>query len=280
MPLIGYHTSSAGGYFNAAIKANELKLDTFQLFLGSPRTWSYRDLKDNEVEKFKSRCEEFGFNIKTVHMNYLPNPSTPLSDTDRRKKVMKAFETEIKRCDLLDINYLVFHIGSHLGNGFQVAKESIVKTLEQSLELNPNVMLLLETSAGSSNAVGASFEEIGKILDDINDTSKIGVCFDTCHVYAAGYDISHEDGIRNTFEEFDKYIGLDKMKVIHANDSKGKLGEGKDRHEHIGKGNIGEKGFKALLAQPKVKDLPVILETPSKGIKQDIEKLKELSPDH
>jgi len=274
-PLIGYHTSSAGGYYNAVKHAVDYDLETFQLFLGSPRTWSYRDLKDNEAEKFKQKMKEAGFDIATVHMNYLPNPSTPESDEDMREKTHNAFLTEVKRADLIGATNLVFHIGSHKGEGFETAKPMVAKMVNEALELDPKVRLLLETSAGQKNSVGSTFEELGEIFDLITD-DRVGVCFDTCHVFAAGYDLRDEKSVENTLNQFDEHVGLDRLHVVHANDSKGGLGEGKDRHAHIDQGHIKREGFKALMKQSVFDDIPFILETPSKNVKQDIKALKEI----
>lgn len=276
MPKIGYHVSSSGGYYKAVDRAVDYKLETFQLFLGSPRTWSYRDLEENEAKKFKRAVQTNDYDTTVVHMSYLPNPSTPEDDPELRQKTVHAFNTEVKRADLLDIDFLVFHIGSHKGRGFETAKTMVAKTINQALSLNPEVTLCLETSAGQTNAVGSTFEEIAAIFDEIDDTSKVGICFDTCHVFAAGYDLRTQEAVDNTFEKFDDIIGLNKLKVVHANDSKGKIGEGKDRHEHIGSGHIGEEGFSAIINHSVIANKPVILETPSKGVKDDIDTLKRL----
>jgi len=272
--LVGYHTSSAGGYFNAVKHAKEYGLDTFQFFLGSPRSWRYRDLKKNEDVKFNEAIQNSPFEITTVHMNYLPNPSTPKSDTDLRKKTEESLLEEIRRCDLLDVTNLVFHIGSHKGNGFETARPMVADFLNLGLAQNPRVKLLMEISAGAANSVGSTFEEISEIIELVDDPDKVGICFDTCHAFAAGYDLRDEQAIDETLDHFDSVLGLQRLKVIHANDSKGKLGEGKDRHANLGTGEIGEKGFENMMQHPTLDGIPFILETPGKGLLHDIELLK------
>ncbi len=275
---VGYHASIQGGYQNAPIQArNTYGLDTFQFFLSSPRSWSWKEITDDDVTKFKETMSEMGFKENTVHLTYLANPSTPKSDKDLREKVIASFRRETLRSDILGVTNLVFHLGSHKGAGFDTAKEMIVEILNDVITPKIKVNLLLETSAGSKNSVGSSFTEIGEIIEEIHHKDKVGVCFDTCHVFAAGYDIRTAATLDTTLEEFDSAIGLKYLKLVHANDSKGQLGEGKDRHENLGKGHIGITGFEALCENKALSDLTFLLETPSAGVKKDIDILRKLS---
>lgn len=276
MPQIGYHTSTAGGYQNAITNAKKLNLDTFQMFLGSPRTWAYRELLEEEIEQFQILRKQHNYHNPIVHLNYLANPSTPDSDIELRNKVINVFSTEVERADILDIPYIVFHAGSHKGKGIDMAIDQIAKLANSIADKEHKVQLLIETSAGSKNSVASKFSEIAQLTEQLDDTTKFGVCLDTCHVFAAGYDLRTEEAVKNTVDEFDDIIGLKYLKVIHCNDSKGIIGDGKDRHEHIGKGEIGIEGFRTLLNDKRLKNLPFILETPSKGVKDDIQALRAI----
>ncbi|MDH5403001.1 MAG: deoxyribonuclease IV [Candidatus Heimdallarchaeota archaeon] len=271
MPLIGYHTSIQGGYSKASERAKELDLDTYQLFLSSPKIWNYPELTTDAIKLFKDENNKNQFPNTTIHMGYLVNPSS--GDLQIQSKSQKAFLTEITYADKLGVTNIVIHIGSHKGLGFDFALNNIKDILNQAIELKPNVNLLLETASGFKNSVGSSFEELDFILSSVDYHDKIGICFDTCHVFAAGYDISSELEVLKTLRQFDDIVGLDRIRAIHLNDSKEKLGKGKDLHEHIGLGNIGEEGFKTLLNYDKFKKLPFILETPSNQIRNTKENI-------
>ena len=169
----------------------------------------------------------------------------------------------MKRADLLGVTFLVIHIGSHKGIGLQKSVKLVAESVNQGLDKSSNVKILLETSAGYKNSVGSKFEELAIIIDEVNIKSRVSICFDTCHVFAAGYDLRTETSVNNVLTKFTDIIGLNKLELIHLNDSKGLLGGGLDRHEHIGKGNIGLSGFKAFLLDKRIKNKPIILETPN-----------------
>ena len=194
-------------------------------------------------------------------MPYLPNLSSPKDDV--HKMSVQALSSELERCNKLGINYVVTHIGSHLGTGIEKGLERVIKACNTALSNSSNdTMIILENTAGTKNNVGSKFEELKYIFDNVKDNSRIGFCFDTCHAFAAGYDLSSRKSALDTIKTFDKIIGLKHLKVVHLNDSKGELGSGLDRHQHIGYGHIGEDGFREILKHSLIKNLPLILETP------------------
>jgi deoxyribonuclease-4 len=212
-------------------------------------------------------------------MPYLPNLASPKSEI--YDKSVAALTSELERCSLLGIPYLVTHLGHHLGDGIAGGRERVVRAINAALEASDNsVMLLLENTAGEKNSVGSTFEHIRAILDGINYQNRIGICFDTCHAFAAGYELRTESGIVETITQFDNAIGTHNLKMIHLNDTKGDLGSRLDRHEHIGMGYLGEGAFRLILHHPVLSALPLICETPVDERRDDvgnIEKVRELS---
>jgi deoxyribonuclease-4 len=273
------HVSISGTKDQAADRAKELGCQTFQMFTRNPRGWKFKKLDKGEVKEFRRKVELFGFTPVVSHMPYLPNLSSPKKLI--HNKSLKSLMAELDRCATLGIPYVVTHLGSHLGKGADVGLEQIVTAVNQALSKNESdVMLLLENTAGTKNSMGSSFEEIKRILDRIERKDRVGVCFDTAHGFAAGYDLRTAQGVNSTIERFDSTLQLNLLKVIHLNDSKGDLGSGRDRHEHIGLGSIGEEGFRALFHHDAVRDLPFIMETPIDTRRDDvgnIRKVRELS---
>ncbi len=262
----GVHVSITGSIDHAIDRAAEIGCDTFQIFTRSSRSWAAKPLDDKSVELFKSKRLEKNFSEIVVHMSYLPNLASPEDET--YEKSVETLLSEIKRCDLLEVNYLVLHLGSHKGFGLRKGQEQFIKALEKAIQLEHKVTLLLENSAGTKNSVGSEFKDIGFIIDNLSDNSNIGVCFDTCHAFAAGYDLRTALKVTKTLEIFDSNIGSKKIKVVHANDSTGPLNNGRDNHQHVGLGYIGDEGFKHILSQfPKV---PFILETPLDELRDDV----------
>jgi len=273
------HVSISGTKDQAADRAKELGCQTFQMFTRNPRGWKFKKLDKGEAKEFKRKVELFGFTPVVSHMPYLPNLSSPKKLI--YSKSVKSLMAELDRCATLGIPYVVTHLGSHLGKGVDVGLEQIVTAVNQALSKNESdVMLLLENTAGTKNSMGSSFEEMRRILDRIERKDRVGVCFDTAHGFAAGYDLRTAQGVNSTIERFDSTLQLNLLKVIHLNDSKGDLGSGRDRHEHIGLGSIGEEGFRALFHHDAVRDLPFIMETPIDTRRDDvgnIRKVRELS---
>lgn len=273
------HVSISGTIDQAADRAREIGCDTFQMFTRNPRGWKYKKLDHGEVGEFKRKVGSYNLTPVVAHMPYLPNLSSPKKLI--YNKSVKSLSGELDRCGTLGIPYLVTHLGSHLGEGSDIGLEKIVAAINRALSENPNdAMLLLENTAGTKNSMGSSFEDIKRILDRVEIRERVGVCFDTAHAYAAGYDLHSPRGVDDTLGKFNSVLGFSRLKVIHLNDSQVGLGSGRDRHEHIGLGYIGEQGFRALFKHEAVRSLPFIMETPidERGDeKENMRKARELS---
>jgi deoxyribonuclease-4 len=276
---LGVHVSISGTIDQAADRAKELELQTFQMFTRNPRGWKFRKLDKDEVKEFRRKVESFNFNPVVSHMPYLPNLSSPKKMI--YNKSVKSLIAELDRCETLGIQYAVTHLGSHLGKGADIGLENLVTAINEALSVNKSdVILLLENTAGTKNSMGSSFEDIKKILERVEKKNRAGVCFDTAHAYAAGYDLRTPHGVNDTITKFDSILGIELLKVVHLNDSQVGLGSGRDRHEHIGMGYIGDEGFRALLKHESVRQLPFILETPIDDRRNDvgdIRKARELA---
>jgi deoxyribonuclease-4 len=279
MVKVGAHVSIAGSIDRAVERAEEIGCDTFQIFSRNPRGWKVKEISFEVAEEFKRKLERSGMSPPVDHMPYLPNLATPKEDV--YQKSVEALALELERCELLGITYLVTHLGSHLDaskeDGIRRTAEAIVKALSAS---ENDVILLLETTSDSKNSVGGSFEDLAEIMSRVDCDDRVGACFDTCHVFVAGYELRGEEGLEETMEVFDRTVGLDRIKVVHLNDSKGPLGSKLDRHEHIGLGEIGEEGFRLILSHPAIRARPLILETPVDERRDDrgnIAKVRELA---
>ena len=258
---LGVHVSIAGSIDLSIDRARSLDLNTFQIFTRNPRGLKFSDLKESNIVNFKNKILSEYISTVVCHMPYLPNLSSPKEDVHDMS--INALSSELERCNTLGIEYVVTHIGSHLGTGLEKGLDRVVKACNTALSNSSNnTMIILENTAGTKNNVGSKFDELKYIFDNVNDKSRIGFCFDTCHAFAAGYDLSTSKSVIDTLKKFDQIIGLKYLKVVHLNDSKGELGNGLDRHQHIGRGFIGENGFRELLKNSTIKQLPLILETP------------------
>ena len=258
---VGVHVSIAKSLDTAVDHAKELGCDTFQIFTRNPRGRKYSDLEQDEVKIFKEKLEKNGIGPPVDHMPYLPNLSCP--DDDLHNKSTATLVAEVDRCVQLRIPYLVAHLGSHLGAGREVGLKRISNALNMATKkARGNFQICLENMAGTKNSMGSKFEEVREIFDAVKEKNRIGICFDTCHAYAAGYDLHVEKAVQKTLAEFDEIIGFENLRVVHLNDSENGLGSGSDRHEHIGLGYIGSTGFKAFLHHKAIRELPLILETP------------------
>jgi len=265
-PMVGLHVSIAGSPDLAFDRAQELGATTFQIFTRNPNQWKFRPLEDETVALFREKRKQSGFRRIVDHMPYLPNLASPDRSTMKISRYTLVEET--KRCDALGVDYLVVHLGSHLGKGTAVGISNIAEACNEAIAgSEAETIILLENMAGQKNCVGARFEEIRGILDKIKDGSRVGVCVDTCHVYAAGFDLGNEAAVTGTMGLFEEIIGLDRLKVVHLNDSKGPLGSRLDRHENIGEGKIGRKGIRAFLHHQGISERPIIMETPYEDIK-------------
>ena len=280
MVLVGCHVSIAGSIDLAVGRARERGCDMFQIFSRNPRGWKAKDLDQGTADAFRAAVSASGLGPVVDHMPYLPNPASP--DDEIYDKSVAALTGELRRCDLLGIPYLVTHLGHHRGAGTEAGQERVVAAINRALTDagEGDVMLLLENTAGEKNSVGSTFADLSRIMDGIDAVEKIGICFDTCHAFAAGYDLRTAEGIEVAFGEVDDLIGLRHLRVVHLNDSKGDLGGGLDRHEHVGLGSIGEEGFRHILRHPGVRSLPLICETPVDERRDDagnIAKVRELA---
>jgi len=278
---VGMHVSIAGSIDRAVDNALTLGCTAFQIFTRNPRGWKTKPLSNSDVTKFREKLAASKIDrFATVsHMPYLPNLSSP--EDDPFSKSVDSLVEELKRCGKLGVPYLVAHLGSHKGAGDQKGIEKLVMAFTKVAEDTPNdVMILLENTAGQKNSVGSDFEQLASIFFQLKPVKRFGVCFDTCHAFAAGYDLRNEKTVKSTLEQFDKFIGVENLKIVHLNDSKGVLGCNVDRHEHIGLGNIGETGLSYIIKFANSKKIPIILETPIDDRRDDfgnIKKVKELA---
>lgn len=283
MVRVGVHVSIAGSIDKAVDRAQEKGCDTFQIFSRNPRGWKIKTLSETEINRFTEKVDRSGIFPPVDHMPYLPNLAAPTDEV--YEKSVATLNTELKRCNALKIPYLVTHLGSHRGSGHEVGLKRIVDAINTAFrdvdeEEDNGVILLLENTAGTKNSMGGSFEDIRNIMDRIEHNERIGICFDTCHAFAAGYEVRTEDSLDKTLQHFDAVLGLQNLKLVHLNDAKGGLGSRLDRHEHIGLGYIGEDGFRLILNDARLKELPMILETPIDDRRDDtgnLQKVRELA---
>ncbi len=257
----GVHVSSAGGIYKAVERAAELGCDCFQIFTGNPRGWESAPPPPEDMEKFRTLRTERGISPAVGHVTYLINLAS--SDADISKKSVTALARELKTASDLGLEYFVVHLGNHKGAGINTGIRNVQKNLNQAMNKSAStVTVLLENMAGAGTSVGSRFEEIQHIIDGLETPDRIGICFDTCHAFAAGYDLRDTASVKKTFREFNTIIGLNRLKCIHANDCRFRLGEHHDRHHHIGQGFIGKQGFQSIVTHAKLKRIPFILETP------------------
>ena len=267
---IGCHVSIADSIDRSVDRASEIGCNTFQIFTRSPRMWKARTLTEEEITVFKEKIAKTDIKPVVSHMPYLPNLSS--SKPEPYKRSVDTLRLELERSNTLDIPYVVTHLGSHLGKGKEEGQKQIVNAIDTAVSgLDKHPIILLENTSGKKNEVGSTFKEIGEIIDRVS-IDRIGVCFDTCHAYARGYDIATPNGLEETINEIESNIGFDKVRIVHLNDSKGELGSRMDRHNHIGLGNIGEKGFINFLSS-SFREKPLILETPIDEFRSDKDNL-------
>jgi deoxyribonuclease IV len=271
--MVGLHVSIAGSLDLAFDRAKEVGANTFQIFSRNPNQWKFNPIPEETAALFREKRRESEFGKVVDHMPYLPNLASPLKSTMRISRYSLA--EEVKRCDQLGIEYLVVHLGSHLGKGTAAGVANVAGACDEALAgSRGKSMILLENMAGQKNCVGARFEEIRGILDRAKEEKRVGVCLDSCHLFAAGFDLSNEEGVDRTMGLFDEIVGYDRLKVLHLNDSKGPLGSRLDRHENIGEGKIGRKGMRALLHYKGITERPVVMETPYEDVRGMKESVK------
>ena len=259
----GIHLSIGKGFAAAAREAADLGCGCLQVFVGSPRTWSKRKITEEEAAAFRDAAAEGGIAPVVAHATYLINPAS--ADTDLYRRSVAALVDEVERCALLGVRYYVIHPGNPLDAPRPAAIRRVARALDRAERAaGAAVTVCLECTAGTGRNLGAAFGELAEIRDAARDPDAVGLCIDTCHMLAAGYEVASARGLRAGLDELEETFGLAGLKVIHANDSQHPLGSHKDRHEHIGRGEIGEAGFKRILKEPRLRERPFILETPQK----------------
>jgi len=267
MKYIGAHVSASGGVENAPLNANAIGAKAFALFTRNQRQWKSSPLTKKSISLFKERCEEFGYEAKHIlpHDSYLISLGHP--DPDGLQKSRDAFLDEMQRCEQLGLDRLNFHPGSHLNElSVDDCLARIAESINRTLDQTAGVCAVIENTAGQGTNLGYTFEQIAAIIDRVEDKTRVGVCIDTAHTLAAGYDIKTEQGFTETFRHFDEVIGFSYLRGMHINDSKKDLATRVDRHDSIGKGVMGMTTFKMLMADPRFDDIPLILETPDESI--------------
>ena len=262
MPLFGAHMSIAGGLPRAVDRAQATRCDALQIFTKSAGQWRDRALPDDEVRLFRRRVEESGISRVVAHNSYLINVAS--TSPALRSQSIAALGEELDRAELLGLDGLVMHPGSYTDGREQDGLRAIGRAIAELLKARPRhrVKVLLEHTAGQGTNLGHRFEHLATILEQVDGSSRVGVCLDTCHLLTAGYDLCTDDGYHETFGEFDRIVGLERLEVFHLNDSKKPCGSRVDRHEHIGKGCLGLEPFRRLVNDPRFAYLPMLLETP------------------
>ena len=279
MKKIGAHVSASGGVSNAPLNAAKIGADAFAFFTKNQRQWSSKPLELKEIDNFHKACEAHQIDINNIlpHDSYLINLGHP--EREKLRKSRNAFVEEMSRCEQLNLTKLNFHPGSHLKQVDEgVCLNLISESINIALDKTESVTAVIENTAGQGSNMGYRFEHLAKIIDGVEDKTRVGVCIDTCHAFAGGYDLSTYESAHNVFNEFDKIIGFKWLKGMHLNDSKKKLGSRVDRHQSIGKGEIGMEAFRFILQDPRFNNIPLILETIDSSIwEQEIIMLRELA---
>ena len=260
MGLLGAHMRTSKGLGNALREGKAMGCEAIQVFTSSPQMWRASSVTPEKIADINAAREETGITQIVSHDSYLVNLCAP--EPEIRQKSFDGLKGEIMRCGLYGIPYVVSHMGAHKGQGEDVGMKVVAEaTLEILAETPPEVTLLMETTAGSGSALGATFDQLAKVLELTKAPPRLGICLDTCHVFVAGYDISNREGYDLVFEYFDNLIGLDKLRAFHLNDSKKGLGSHVDRHENIGEGTLGLEPFRWLINDPRFTGRPMTLET-------------------
>lgn len=279
MKYVGAHVSAAGGVENAPIRAHEIGATAFALFTKNQRQWKAKPLTEQSIEAFKANCERYGYSSKQIlpHDSYLINLGHP--DIDKRQKSLDAFIDELQRCEQLGITLLNFHPGSHLREITEEAcLDHIAESINFALDQTHNVTAVIENTAGQGSNLGYRHEQLAYLIERVEDKTRVGVCIDTCHAYAAGYDLKND--YQGVMQDLADTVGFEYLKGMHLNDSKAALGQKLDRHHSLGEGEIGWKAFENIMKDPRIDEIPMILETVNPDIwAQEIETLKGFAAD-
>ena len=278
-PLLGAHMPTAGGHHNAITDGVKIGCHAVQIFTASPRQWRSPSITPELAETFKRIVQENGLTKTVAHDSYLINlAAEPGSDVLAKSRA--AFRGEIERAEALGVNFLVSHPGAHGGAGEDVGIARLIESLDviHQETAGAKVRVAIETTAGQGTYLGGRFEQIARIVNGVKEPERLVVCLDTCHVFAAGYDIRTAETYEATMQQFDEIVGLARLQVIHANDSQKALGSHADRHAHIGEGEIGLEAFRLLVNDPRLAGLPVIVETPDSETMHEVnvKRLREL----
>jgi len=276
MPFLGAHMSIAGGLELAFERLATVGGEAMQIFTRNQRQWAASPIRADEAARFRSRWAECGRVPMAAHDSYLINLAA--TDPAIEQKSIVAFSQEVERAAQLAIPFLIFHLGSHSGAGTEAGLARLCRNLDSAIAAAAgaakSVTILLETTAGQGTALGASFEELAFVLERSRFSERLGVCIDTCHIFAAGYDIRTPAAYEETFALFDRLIGIERIRFFHLNDCRQALGGKVDRHEHIGAGKIGTMAFSLLVNDPRFRNHPMVLETPKENdLAKDIENL-------
>jgi deoxyribonuclease IV len=275
MRRLGVHTSIADGIHLSLERANALGCDTLQIFSHNPRGWAVKTVSEEDVSIFKSLRIKFDISPVYIHASYLINMAS--GDRTLRKKSIALLVTEMDRADTTGADYVILHTGSASGDDENISRKRAIWALNEIARMGKwNAGLLIENTAGKRGDISSTIIDLSEIMTGVKWSLISGVCIDTCHAFAAGYNIRYNTGIQKISGEIGRYIGFDKLKLIHLNDSKGDVGSGIDRHEHIGLGKIGTKGLKQFINCQPLKDVPLILETPKKKESDDPGNLKKV----
>lgn len=275
--IFGAHESISGGLFKAVERGKLATCDTIQIFNKANNQWRAKKLEKAEIDAYFKAINETGVTVSVSHTSYLINIASP--DKALNEKSFQSLKEEMTRCEDLKIPNLVMHPGSHVGSGEEVGMNKIAENINRMFDelKNNSVTLLLEATAGQGSNLGHTFEQLTYMIDKIENKAMMGVCLDTCHIFAAGYPLVKASEYKATMKKLDDIVGLDRLKIIHANDSLKELGSRRDRHEHIGKGFIGKEGFANFVNDKRLENIPIIIETPKgEDLAEDIENLKLL----
>ncbi|MGM0745068.1 MAG: deoxyribonuclease IV [Bacteroidota bacterium] len=279
MKFIGAHVSAAGGVENVPKRAHEIGATGFALFTKNQRQWKAKPLSNENIEGFKSECEKYGYSMDAVipHDSYLINLGHP--EEAKLQKSRDAFLIELQRCEQLGIKLLNFHPGSHLKKISETECLSrIAESINIALDQTEFTKAVIENTAGQGTNMGFRFEHLAEIMEQVDNQDRVGVCIDTAHAFAGGYEISTEEGFKDTFEQFEKILGFEKLMGMHLNDSKKELGTQVDRHDSLGDGFIGWTPFELIMKDDRFNGIPMILETPNtERWSEEIARLKELA---
>lgn len=274
MKFVGAHVSAAGGVENAPVNADKINAKAFAFFTKNQRQWKAADYKNENIEQFKARCKELNYSPDHIlpHASYLINLGNP--GAEALEKSRNAFFDEMKRCEQLGLNRLNFHPGSHLNKvSIDACLDTIAESINMALEKTNGVSAVIENTAGQGTNLGHTFEQIAHIIDKVEDKSRVGICIDTAHALAAGYEIRSKADFEKTFSDFEKIIGFEYLKGMHINDSKKEVGTRVDRHDSLGKGVMNMEVFEWIMNDDRFNDMPLILETPEPEIWPDEIKL-------